>query len=273
MRQYGNGLVVGDPVQETAEGWYFTHHFVDLETMVSKTRQYFQSKREDVGMRVDQFRANQIRFNKGQSKAIRNCIMQAMPRTLVLQALQAAKKGVSAKMEAFIKSKGLPAAQTYTLSQLKGVGVDEAAVLAKAGKERVADLVLEDLVMLAADYKAIENGDAHASELFELREAKPSGVATDLKSKLKAQVGVGVDVGGDVAKASQQVPKFNGEPVATPSGVVSVKPGKQPFTYYVTDMSGDHLTHVDGDKHSCNCGKMVNGTCAHIDAVERFIKG
>jgi hypothetical protein len=98
------------PVHETAEGWYFTHHFVDLESMTSKTRQYFQSKREDVGMRVDSFRANQIRFNKGQSKAIRNCIIHAMPRDRVLQAIAAAKRGVSAKLEAFIKSKGLPAA-------------------------------------------------------------------------------------------------------------------------------------------------------------------
>jgi hypothetical protein len=140
MRQYGNGLVVGDPVTTTAEAWYFTHHFVDLESMTSKTRQFFQSKREDVGMRTDQLRANQIRFNKGQSKAIRNCILQAMPRTLVLQALQAAKKGVSAKMEAFIKAKGLAAAQNYTVNQLKTVGVDETAILAKVGKDKVAEL-------------------------------------------------------------------------------------------------------------------------------------
>jgi hypothetical protein len=259
------------PVTETAEAWYFTHHFVDLESQTSRSRQFMQSKREDVGMRVDPFRANQIRFNKGQSKAIRNCIIHSMPRTLVLQALQAAKKGVSAKMEAFIKSKGLAAAQTYTLNQLKGVGVDEAAILLKTGKEKTADLVLHDLVMLAADYKAIENGDAHASELFELKEAKPSGAATDLKSKLQAQVGS--DVGSGLAKAATPAPSVNGEPVATPSGVVSVKPGKQPFTYYVTDASGEHLAHVDGDKHSCNCGTMVNGTCTHVEAVERFIKG
>ena len=42
MRQYGHGLVAADPVHETAEGWYFTHHFVDLESMTSKTRQFFQ---------------------------------------------------------------------------------------------------------------------------------------------------------------------------------------------------------------------------------------
>jgi len=133
MRQYGHGLVVGGPVQETAEGWYFTHHFVDLESLTSRPSKFFQSKREDVGMRTDPIRANQIRFNKGQSKAIRNCILNAMPYDLRLKAIQAAKKGVSAKMDAFIKAKGLAAAQNYTVEQLKTVAVDEAAILRKVG--------------------------------------------------------------------------------------------------------------------------------------------
>jgi hypothetical protein len=242
------------PVTETAEAWYLTHYFVDLESQTSRSRQFMQSKREDVGMKSDQFRANQIRFNKGQSKAIRNCIIHAMPRTLVLQAIQAAKKGVSAKMEAFIKSKGIAAAQTYTVNQLKGVGVDEAAILAKAGKERLAELVLEDLVMLAADYKAIENGYAHASELFELREAKPAAANNNLKSKLKAQV--------------EQAPKAEPKPTD-----FSVNPGTQPFTYYVKGATGEYLTSVSGDESSCNCGVAKGRQCAHIDAVVRFIHG
>jgi hypothetical protein len=247
------------PVHETAEGWYFTHHFVDLETNTSKTRQYFQSKREDVGGRIDPIRANQIRFNKGQSKAIRNVIINAMPRTVVLQALQAAKKGVFAKMEAFIKSKGIAAAQAYTLNQLKGVGVDEAAILAKAGKDKLGDLNLDDLVLLAADYKAIENGDAHASELFELKEAKAAAPANDPKSKLKAQV--------------EATPKAEAPKAETKPTDVIVKPGKQPFTYYTADQHGEYLTHVDGDQKSCNCGHKPDDSCVHVEAVERFIQG
>jgi hypothetical protein len=226
--------------------------------MTSKTRQYFQSKREDVGMRSDQFRANQIRFNKGQSKAIRNCIIHSMPRELVLAALQAAKKGVSAKLEAFIKSKGIAAAQTYTLNQLKSVGVDEAAILAKAGKDKPAELVLEDLVMLAADYKAIESGDAYAAEIFELKETKPAA-ATDLKSKLKGEL---------EAKAKAEAPQPEPKPTD-----VTVKPGKQPFSYYTADQRGEYLTSVTGDDKSCNCGHKPDGSCVHVTAVEAYIKG
>jgi hypothetical protein len=226
--------------------------------MTSKTRQFFQSKREDVGMRVDPFRANQIRFNKGQSKAIRNCILNAMPRTMVLQALQAAKKGVSAKMEAFIKSKGIAAAQNYTVGQLKTVGVDEAAILAKVGKEKIQDLNLEDLVLLAGAYKAIENGDAHASELFELKEAKLAAGNNDLKSKLKAQV--------------DQAPKAEPKPEIKPTDVI-VKPGTQPFTYNTADQHGEYLTVVQGNRLECNCTPEIGEICIHARAVEAYIKG
>jgi SWIM zinc finger len=143
------------------------------------------------------------------------------------------------------------------LNQLKGVGVDEAAILAKVGKEKTADLNLDDLVMLAADYKAIENGDAHASELFELKEAKPTGAATDLKSKLKAQV--------------EAAPKAEIS-VSVHTAQISVRPAKMPFTYYVTDATGEYLTGVDGDKKSCNCSSQSKGPCAHIEAVERYLK-
>ena len=180
-----------------------------------------------------------------------------MPRTLVLQALQAAKKGVSAKMEAFIKAKGMAAAQNYTVNQLKTVGVDEAAILAKVGKDKLQDLNLEDLVMLAADYKAIENGDAHASELFELKEAK-SAAATDLKGKLKAQI--------------EATPKAEAPKAEAKTTDVIVEPGKQPFSYYTADQHGEYLTSVAGDEKSCNCGHQPDGSCVHVTAVEAYVK-
>jgi hypothetical protein len=122
-------------------------------------------------------------------------------------------------MEAFIKAKGLAAAQQYIVGQLKTVGVDEAAILAKADKAKVAELTIEDLVLLAADYKAIENGDANADEPFEIK-AK-TAAATDLKSKLKAQV--------------ESTPKAEAKPamVGPHSSEITVKPGRMPFTYYM----------------------------------------
>jgi hypothetical protein len=237
-----------------------------------------QSKREDVGLKSDPVRANQIRFNKGQSKSIRNVILNSAPRALVLKAIEAAKKGVNAKMDAFIKAKGLAAAQNYTVGQLKTVGVDEAAILLRTGKDKIAELTLDDLVMLAADYKAIENGDANANELFELRDAKPAAATADLKLKLKAQVGrqetpaSEVDATGDL-RARHSVARDQVEATPKATDVIG-KPGKMPFTYYTGGQTGEYFPHLDGDQRSCNCGPQGRvGTCVHVDAVERFMKG
>jgi hypothetical protein len=160
-------------------------------------------------------------------------------------------------MEAFIKAKGLAAAQNYTIGQLKTVGVDEAAILAKADKAKVAELTLEVLVLLAGDYKAIENGDANADELFEIKSTKPAA-ATDLKAKLKAQV--------------ECTPRPEPKAEPKPTDVI-VKPGQQPFTYYTADQHGEYLTSVDGDQRSCNCGHKPDGACVHVVAVGSFMKG
>jgi hypothetical protein len=148
-------------------------------------------------------------------------------------------------------------------------------VLAKVGKAKVGELDLNDLVLLAADYKAIENGDANADELFDLK-PRASAAAADLKAKPRAHVGVGVDLGSDVARAPQQAPKPEPTKPTKVEGSwsdVTVKPGKQPFSYYTADQKGEYLTHVDGDRRSCNCGHKPDGGCAHVQAVEAFIKG
>jgi len=243
LAAYGNAAVAAEPVHETAEAWYFTHHFVDMETQISQPRQFMQSKREDVGMRTDPFRANQIRFNKGQSKAIRNCILHAVPRALVLAAIEVAKKSVSAKMDKFIKEKGLAAAQRYTLDQLARLGVPEEAVLRKTGKEKTLELDAADLVALASDYKAIDNGDANADELFDLK-PKATAPVTDLKDKLRAAA----------------------KPAETPSGMI-VRLGNEPLTWVVMQGSLQRLVEADGPNLKCNCGQR---NCAHVLAVERF---
>jgi hypothetical protein len=250
LAAYGNAAVAAEPVVETAEAWYFTHHFIDMETQISRPRQFMQSKREDVGMRTDPVRANQIRFNKGQSKAIRNCILQAMPRELVLAAIEVAKKSVSAKMDKFIKEKGLAAAQRYTLDQLARVGVPEDAVLRKTGREKTLELDANDLVALAGDYKAIDNGDANAEELFELRPKAAAGAA-DLKDKLRA-----------ATKPAES------------SGALPVRLGQEAYTWLVTDGNVERLVKAVGPELHCNCGlrQTPGRLCAHILAVEGFRK-
>jgi hypothetical protein len=71
-----------------------------------------------------------------------------------------------------------------------------------------------------------------------------------------------------VAPASGDTPR----PTPKPTDVI-VKPGTQPFTYYTGDQHGEYLTHVDGERQSCNCGHTPDGRCVHVAAVQVYLKG
>jgi hypothetical protein len=252
LTNYGNAIVRAEPVQETAEAFYFTHWFVDHETNVASPRQWRESKRSKVDGNMDADRKDAIRFNRGQSKNMRNVILSAMPKWLVNKAIAEAKGGVRAKIEKFIESKSLAAAQKYVVDQLARFGVTAEQILAKTLRDKVEGLDIDDIVALSGDLKSIESGSENAAALFPAGRAETPKM--DLKDKLKAQV--------------ESAPK------AEPNSTITVKPGKQQFTYFTNDGMREYLTAVDGDDKSCNCGPDGrSGTCKHVAAVEAFIKG
>jgi hypothetical protein len=256
MRQDGNGLVVGDPVQETAEGWYFTHWFIDLETNVTSPRQWREGKRSKVDGNMDEDRKNAIRFNRGQSKNIRNAILNNMPKWLVNKAIAEAKGGVRAKIEKFIESKSLAAAQKYVVDQLGRDGVTAEQILAKTMRASIEGLDIDDIVALSGDLKSIESGAENAAALFPA--GRPETPKLDLKDKLKATV-----------EASTKAP----EPTPKPTGAITVKlgPDGEPFTWLAHDGQREYVVKDDGVALLCSCGAK-KGPCAHVSAVEKFRK-
>jgi hypothetical protein len=94
---------------------------------------------------MDDERKMTIRFNRGQSKNIRNAILNAMPEWMVNKAIEEAKGGVRAKIEKFVQEKSLAAAQKYVVDQLARVGVTEAQILAKTLRDKVEGLNIDDL--------------------------------------------------------------------------------------------------------------------------------
>jgi hypothetical protein len=251
MRQYDHGLVVGDPVQETSEAFYFTHWFVDLETNVATPRQWREGKRSVVDGKMDEERKMSIRFNRGQSKNIRNAILDAMPEWLVNKAIAAAKSGVRTKIEKFIENKSLAAAQKYVVDQLARHGVTEAQILAKALRDKVEGLDIDDLVALTGDIQAIESGSENAATLFPA--GRVEAPKMDLKDKLKAQV-------ESALKA---------EPKAGKHMAVRLGGDDKPFTFLVNDGMQEYTVKDDGVALLCNCG-VTKGPCPHTKAVEAF---
>jgi hypothetical protein len=263
INAYGNAVIVPDSVQETSEAWIFTHVFVDLETGVSTPRQWRESKRSIVDGNFDKERKDTIRFGRGQSKNIRNAILRAMPKWLVNKAIEEAKRGARDKMEKFIRDKGLAAAQSYTLQQLKRYGVNDEQILEKMGKAKINGLDIDDLVRLSADFRSIESGQEHASTLFPPKEQIQK---TDIKDKLRLKVEAtrSADVTTEVKPEDLDVNQLN---------KMTVRLGIEPMTWLVKDDKNDEylVSHDQNDFYACTCTTPPSGSCLHVIAVQRFI--
>lgn len=165
-RCWGNTAIEYSPVQETLDSYVFTAHFVDLETGFTLSRPFRQSKRWKVYGKLDETRKEDVRFQIGATKAARNVILKALPSWLIDKALETAKAGVRAKLEAFIEKKGISAAQDLIVSELAKCAVKEEAILAKFGVAERKALDTDKLVILRGDLKALQTGQERASELF-----------------------------------------------------------------------------------------------------------
>jgi hypothetical protein len=250
---FGNMTIVAEPVHETPEAWVFTHYIVDLETGASAPRQWRESKRSKVDGNMDADRKDAIRFGRGQSKNMRNVIVNRMPRWLIHKVIEEAKKGARDKLAKYIEKNGLAAAQTYAVEQLRRHGVTEEQIIEKMGKAEVKGLDIDDLVLLSADLHAIDSGEEHASTLFPSTKEAPAKL--DLKEKLKSQVQKGKKEDAD-AKAVTDM---------------KVRLGSEPYSWIVNDGMKEYLVAKRGHDVECSCPQRKN--CLHVLAMERFTAG
>lgn len=165
-RCWGNCAVELAPVQETADAWFFTAYFIDLETGFTLARQFRQSKTSIVYGKFDEERKTDIRFQIGQSKATRNVLLNALPTSLINQAMEKAKAGVREQITKYIKANGIVSAIEAIIKALKKHGVTEAQILQKFDYANIEALNVDDIVILRGDLHAIDSGQEWASNLF-----------------------------------------------------------------------------------------------------------
>lgn len=187
-RCWGNCAIELLPVQETQDAWIFQAIFIDLETGYTSPRQYRQDKRSVVHGKHDEARKVDIRFQIGQSKAIRNAILNALPAGLFDRAMETAKDGARQKLMTYIarvdkekgKGTGLVQAVDTVVSALANSGVKETAILMKLGIAERRGIDVDRLLVLRGDLAAIDNGEARPDELF------PPPKTDQLADKLEA---------------------------------------------------------------------------------------
>ena len=186
-RCWGNCAVIAEPLQDGGDSWIFTSSFVDLETGFTLQRQFRQSKRSIVYGKHDEERKDDIRFQIGQSKASRNVVLNALPKSIINEAMVAAKAGVRERLEQWISKKGeqgMAMAQDGALSVLLKLGISEERVLAKMHRPTKGALTLDDLIVLKGDIVAIQEGTDRADDLYP--EEQANGGGDDLAEHLGA---------------------------------------------------------------------------------------
>lgn len=158
-RNYGNCAIdVG--VAEHLSRYEFKGVFIDLESGFTCPRLFRQRKSQNIGMK-DQDRAEDITFQIGQSKAIRNAIVRAMPDWLISQAIETAKQAELNK----IKPENLALARAKVLAFFAPYGITQERIEAKVGVE--SDKWTPSIIVeLRGSATALKEGRISADELF-----------------------------------------------------------------------------------------------------------
>jgi len=157
-REYGN-CQVNVRAFDQPDHWLFYARFVDVETGYSLERAFQQRKNQSTSKKMDKDRELDIVFQIGQSKAIRNVIVNALE-THADFAMQEAKQQIVAKV-----GKDLDGWREKILDRLKEIKFDVRRVERVVGKSSDQWLA-KDIARLVAELHSINDGMATADETY-----------------------------------------------------------------------------------------------------------
>ncbi|MDF1882608.1 hypothetical protein JHD49_01490 [Sulfurimonas sp. SAG-AH-194-C21] len=163
VRNFGNCFVDVE-VEEQEKAYIFTAYFCDLETGFNLSRSFRQNKQSPktkYGKDIyEGDRGIDIIFQIGQSKAIRNVVLNAVPRWLATKVLEEAKNNAMAT----INNMGEVKARELLLKKISNLQVSLEKVENLFGKAKSWDKI--KLVQLSSALKTLENGYEDEDTLF-----------------------------------------------------------------------------------------------------------
>lgn len=180
-RNWGN-CAIPCKVEETDTHYIFTASFIDFETGFNLQRVFKQRKEQNIGMK-DTARADDITFQIGQSKAIRNVALNAMPSWLTKKMLDKAKEQVIAK----ISKMGIPVAQKKALEFFEKQGIGIGRVEKKMAKN-YKHWTAEDLAIIQGAMSSLVNGQESAESLFPEISEEATVATNKNKDNLKQKI-------------------------------------------------------------------------------------
>ena len=159
-RNLGN-CAVPVTVEESKEAYIFTATFIDLETGFNLQRNFRQRKSQNMGAKMKQDgRAEDIIFQIGQSKAIRNVVLNACPKWLATKVMAKAKENVVGKIEQM----GTVKATDMLIKKAAALSIPLETIEATFGKSVGWDTV--KLVNISGALRGLEDGYITLEEAF-----------------------------------------------------------------------------------------------------------
>ena len=156
-RVYGN-CMVNVRVVDAGASWMMYGRFVDLETGFTTERAYQQRKSQKVGMTDDQRAADMI-FQIGQSKCIRNVIVNAL-QTYADYCVDEAKSSLLDSV-----GKEPEKARTWIKSKIVALGIDQKRVEAIYGRT-AEHWTVPDMARIYTELTSILDGMMTANEVY-----------------------------------------------------------------------------------------------------------
>lgn len=175
VQLYGNCSVDCD-VQENPTHIIFKAWFLDYETGTSVSRLFQQRKDQNTGMnRKDGGRAADLIFQIGQSKAIRNVVLNALS-SLTNYAIEEAKRGL---LDKFKDEEAKNKAWAFINRVMEDNGIEIRQVEAVVGR-RENDWTIRDLAKVYQEMRGIFEGFLSATEVYpSLEEAEKVAAGKD----------------------------------------------------------------------------------------------
>lgn len=167
IRNWGNTAVAQRPIQETDSSYIFTSAVIDLETGFTLERPFRMDKNFPVYGRMDKYRKEDIRFQIGASKSIRNVVMNFVPKGLINKMVEAAMNSVRISLEKKIKKAGGEISKVIAdmMVSFGRFRVTQEMIEKKIGLP-VKNWDVETLVILTGDLRALKDGHETAESLY-----------------------------------------------------------------------------------------------------------
>lgn len=222
-RNWGNVALEMRPVSENIDSYILEAGFIDLETGFTYTRQFRQSKKWKVHGKMDEMRKDDIRFQIGQSKAQRNCILNALPNWLISKMMDRAKRGVKEALEEYIKDNSLETARQLVVKALSKHSVTVEDIENKY-EVKYGGWDVDLLVILKGDISALNSGSESPESLYPKPEPTKTDQVADKIAKKAATVNKTTGEVSDSVSDTKTEPEPDAEIEPEPEKTVESKP-------------------------------------------------